>query len=55
VSAELGIELTSRVTASAGAELGAVLSGATARDVTVPVAVLGGTWRAATIALAIGL
>lgn len=55
VSAALGVELTPRVTAIAGAELGAVLSGATARDVTVPVAVLGGNWRAATIALAIGL
>lgn len=55
VSAALGVELTPRVTASAGAELGAVLSGATARDVTVPVAVLGGTWRSLAIALAIGL
>lgn len=55
VSAALGIELTSRVTASAGAELGAVLSGATEREATVPVAVLGGTWRSLTIALAIGL
>lgn len=55
VSAAIGVELSPRVTAGAGLEIGAVAAGATARDLLQPVAVIGGRWTALTIGVAMAL
>lgn len=54
-SLTLGAELTADVTATATAELGAVVSGAVARELGEPVATLDGRWTALGLGVAIAL
>jgi hypothetical protein len=51
----IGFELTPGLSLRAGFELGAVVAGATARDLGEPVAALGGTWTSFALAAAIAL
>ncbi len=51
----VGIELMPRLSLRASAELGVVITGATARDLGVPVAALTGTWTSVGLAAAVEL
>jgi hypothetical protein len=55
VDLAIGVELTPRMALRASVELGVVATGATARDLGEPVAVLGGAWISLGLGVAIEL
>ncbi len=55
VDLSVGLDLTSRVALRAGVELGVVATGATARDLGQPVAVISGAWTSLGLAAVIEL